>query len=289
MGIKMQKLQQNEEQNKPKKKRLGETIETDLGTFHETKFLLKTTGKIAIWILGMVIVGSFILQIVETMAHPKPVVATILGFLLTELIPLYILVVIFNHPKHKTFSKWEKVNSKLFEPVVKWSKIFWNDIKNHWKTVLILMVGMLVVQVLANFIIGNIATWLGFSNELVKSNNTAELMNYIKHNYLTLLATTVVAPFFEELSFRFVLTDVVQALFEKLHCSEKYAFSIAAIISAFIFATMHETSFNITQILTYMVIGLYFQWIRSKSNSIVAGALAHGGGNLIVALSLMLI
>lgn len=263
------------------------TIDQTMKTFHETKFSIRTTMKIMCLLLVMIAVGSVILHLLNSLFHFSGGLATIFGFALTELIPLYLLAVIFNYQDKKT--KKENVKDILLGPIAKWSKIISNDFKHNWKMVLALMVGFVILQILTNEIVSVFAVMFGQDNLIVKSENTASLLAYMKHDYLILLVTTIIDPFFEELAFRFCLPDLITALFEKLHLNKRLAFSIAVIISAFIFASMHEANFNPAQIMVYMVLALFLQFIRVKTNSIVAGALVHGGGNLLVAFSILLI
>lgn len=95
------------------------------------------------------------------------------------------------------------------------------------------------------------------------SDNTAVLSDIAKVSPIIIISIVLFAPFLEEIVFRRVLFGGIY---------QKTNFWIAAIVSAFIFAAMHN---ELEHLLMYMAPGLIFSYLYYRTKRLLTPMIAH--------------
>lgn len=250
--------------------------------FHQTLLSNKTTWHLLAFVLIWLFVGNilldallwFVLRGVPLFNH-NPAVFYLLTFTWLEVLPLFIIAGWWGRWR----SSSHNVFGRAFSAIGQWFKLIWQDFKHNWKTILLLILGALLLQIITTQFLQAFQSGLSGHPVTEHSANTQNFVSALKQNGLMLFLIVLVAPMFEELMFRVLLPNAVEAFFTKVHMSVTFGRGLGIVFSALLFASVHEHTFT-PLILVYFVLALYLQLIREKTNSITAGFFTHAGNNL---------
>lgn len=141
-------------------------------------------------------------------------------------------------------------------------------------------VGFGILTIIITVVSINIMSYL--SGELVKSKNT-ELVNKMFKNYpYMLIATVIIAPILEEITFKAGIFTFFHELFQDK--SKFLNTIIPAVISAFIFGFIHD---GLKLVPVYFLPSFLGCLIYKKNNSLIPVIVGHFVNNLIVSLLLL--
>lgn len=143
-----------------------------------------------------------------------------------------------------------------------WRKVDWKEIgffKFKWED-LALGLGLLVFVYFISIINNLVMTMLGV---VTQAETIFEVLNEIDSLAVFILASTVVAPIFEELFFRGFLFKGFR---------QKYGWKIAVVLSALIFSLFHG---QVATLIPTFLLGSLFAYIHQRTESILPCIIMH--------------
>lgn len=278
------KLIQNSD-TKESKKGMKVKLKNSLDEYHQTIISNKQSyGLVIIWTLAFLFLSSNVYLLCQ-----KIKLNNANAMLLTELaitvVPI-ILDIFYIRYSNKSKNKSAKNKINVLSYIKNWIAYFTKAIKKHWQFLVIATLIAVVIEIITSIISIKL-----FGKVTTKNTNTNLIMQTIKAQPLFILATLILAPVSEEITFRLGLTYVINSIFNlsknvksKLWL-QKFAFVGACFISACIFGSLHVQPDNnmqiMSQVLPLAALGLWLQYLQVKTKSIIPGIIIHILYNLI--------
>lgn len=209
----------------------------------------------------------------------------IFNIVLYLLMPCLILLIIYPFAKEDNIVFLATIISNLSiaiyfgfkyrETLLKDLKEFKRNIKSHFKIIFIFFTIGFILMLVSNYIIN----YLVFNNSIA-SNEAANREILYSHKFIYSFSLCFLTPFIEEIACRLE--------FKKSIKKDK----IFILVSSLIFACLHLlsiTSFvELIYIIPYLILGLSFSIIYTKTNNILSNIIAHSLHNLITVIILLI-
>lgn len=278
------KLIQNND-TKENKKGMKAKLKNSLDGYHQTIINSKQSyGLVIIWTLAFLFLSSNVYLLCQKIKLNNANTMLLTELAITVVPIIFDIFYIRYSNKSKNKSAKNKIN--VLSYIKNWITYFAKAIKKHWQ--------FLVIATLIAFVIETITSIISiklFGKVTIKNTNTNIIMQTIKAQPLFILATLMLAPVSEEITFRLGLTYVINSIFNlsknvknKLWL-QRFAFIGACFISACIFGSLHvqpDSNMQImSQVLPLAALGLWLQYLQVKTKSIIPGIIIHILYNLI--------
>lgn len=187
-----------------------------LDTFHKTSFTFSTTWKMMLEFIILYFALSSVVGIAEALLQlTNPGTVMVFNFLFVELLPVLITGLTF--AVKQRYGNYQHVFSHTGKIMGRWIKTFLKDLWNHKVTIIVLVLGFFFIEDIA----GVISSKFFLSGHTDAHVNDKLLITLMHRNGAMILATTFIAPFAEELFFRFWGTDLINHLITRLMHTHK--------------------------------------------------------------------
>lgn len=278
------KLIQNND-TKENKKGMKAKLKNSLDGYHQTIINSKQSyGLVIIWTLAFLFLSSNVYLLCQKIKLNNANTMLLTELAITVVPIIFDIFYIRYSNKSKNKSAKNKIN--VLSYIKNWITYFAKAIKKHWQFLVIATLIAVVIETITSIISIKL-----FGKVTIKNTNTNIIMQTIKAQPLFILATLMLAPVSEEITFRLGLTYVINSIFNlsknvknKLWL-QRFAFIGACFISACIFGSLHvqpDSNMQImSQVLPLATLGLWLQYLQVKTKSIIPGIIIHILYNLI--------
>ncbi|TPR13723.1 CPBP family intramembrane metalloprotease [Apilactobacillus timberlakei] len=243
--------------------------------FHETTLPSHWENRLFLILVLGYIIGEFISIKIASLNYDW-IIDWIeeIAFALTEIIPLAIGL-------GYIYIKREKLHIKSFiqgigVQIKRWIKFIFHDFIKHIFFLIVLLLMLFVFMILSRSI-----AEIFFTQNVSQgsSGNTIAWKKDILRNMFTVVCPIIIAPVFEEIFFRKLLTDGLTRFFNNKHFewhgTEKIRYIASSLISAFLFASVHDGIGDVPLVASYIACALFLQYIHYRSQSLTAPILVH--------------
>ena len=278
------KLIQNND-TKESKKGMKAKLKNSLDGYHQTIINSKQSyGLVIIWTLAFLFLSSNVYLLCQKIKLNNANTMLLTELAITVVPIIFDIFYIRYSNKSKNKSAKNKIN--VLSYIKNWITYFAKAIKKHWQFLVIATLIAVVIETITSIISIKL-----FGKVTIKNTNTNIIMQTIKAQPLFILATLMLAPVSEEITFRLGLTYVINSIFNlsknvknKLWL-QRFAFIGACFISACIFGSLHvqpDSNMQImSQVLPLAALGLWLQYLQVKTKSIIPEIIIHILYNLI--------
>lgn len=225
---------------------------------------------------ALIMLGAVKLLTMFTKLNPLSYLSIgLLVSMILACIPTVIAVLLHSHTK--IYKKWSHRKFKLWRAISKWVNILTNDVATHKCLILITFVIAFVSQIVS---LPFFSLLSGPNLSAPSSSGTNMLASGA---WIVIPFSILVAPVFEELMFRVLLTNGINGIFKSI---DKKSFNTckywcAALLSAMMFAAYHYMGGTNTGVMvTRIIFALILQFVYHKSHSISIPIAVHSLNNL---------